>query len=43
MTALRKASNTVPFQDKYTRLEKVGRGKFADVYKCELIGENDHR
>uniref|UniRef100_A0A7S2RX58 Calmodulin n=1 Tax=Mucochytrium quahogii TaxID=96639 RepID=A0A7S2RX58_9STRA len=33
---LTKASNVTQFQKKYRRLEKIGTGKFADVYKCEL-------
>ncbi|GBG25659.1 Protein kinase, putative [Hondaea fermentalgiana] len=41
--AIQKASNVVPFSARYTQLEKIGRGKFAIVYKCERIGVNDNK
>ena len=41
IAAIRRASNVVPFESKYHLLEQLGRGKFATVYKCEKLGEND--
>mmetsp|Transcript_20912 Transcript_20912/g.37051 ORF Transcript_20912/g.37051 Transcript_20912/m.37051 type:complete len:835 (-) Transcript_20912:38-2542(-) len=38
--AIKKASNVVPFKDKYHLLEKIGQGKFATVFKCELLDAN---
>jgi len=35
--AIRKASNVIPFRQRYVRLEKLGNGKFACVYKCKRI------
>mmetsp|Transcript_17247 Transcript_17247/g.33855 ORF Transcript_17247/g.33855 Transcript_17247/m.33855 type:complete len:994 (+) Transcript_17247:432-3413(+) len=41
VAAIKKASNVVPFSARYNQLERIGRGKFAVVYKCERIGVND--
>jgi len=35
--AIRLASKVIPFDSKYRRLEQLGRGKFATVFKCEKI------
>ncbi|CAK9014363.1 Myosin light chain kinase A (MLCK-A) [Durusdinium trenchii] len=38
---IKKASRVVPFSEKYKRLERLGQGKFAVVYKCELRDSNE--